>query len=250
MIKNFREALRRGTPLNGVLVTMPSPEVVEILSTAGFDWLFFDLEHSPTTFQDLQNLIRIASPRCFCAVRVPENNPVYISRALDVGAEGVILPRISSAAEAQQAVAWSKYPPRGTRGIGVGRAQSYGRELEEYLRHANDYIAVILQIEDAEGARNAREIARVEGVDALFVGPYDLSASLGVTGQVGHPSVQDAIAQVASCRSGDTAVGIFSLDPAALRARAEAGFTLLACGVDTTLLAQGAKIVLDELKPA
>lgn len=248
MIKNFREALRRGAPLNGVLVTMPSPEAVEILSNAGFDWLFFDGEHSPITFQALQDLIRIASPRCFCAVRVPENSPVYISQALDLGAEGVILPRISSAAEAQKAVAWSKYPPRGTRGIGVARAQSYGRELEAYLRNADDYIAVILQIEDAEGVRNAREIAQVEGVDALFVGPYDLSASLGVTGQVGHPSVQQGIAEVAACRSADTAVGIFSLDPAALRARAESGFTLLACGVDTLLLAQGAKAVVDGLK--
>jgi 2-keto-3-deoxy-L-rhamnonate aldolase RhmA len=250
MIKNFREALRRGTPLHGVLITLPSPETVEILSHAGFDWLFFDLEHSPITFQELQNLIRAASPDCFCAVRVPENSPVYISRALDVGAEGVILPRTATAAEAQRAVACSKYPPHGTRGIGVARAQSYGRELPEYLRNADDYIAVIPQIEDAEGVRNAREIARVEGVDALFVGPYDLSASLGVTGQVGHPSVQQGIAEVASCRSDDTAVGIFSLDPAVLRARAEDGFTLLACGIDTTILARGAKAVMDGLRSA
>ncbi len=250
MINNFRDALKSQEAMTGVLVTLPSPEVVEILSESGFDWLFFDLEHSAMSFETLQNLLRAVSDKCFSAVRVPEATNTYVAKALDSGAEAVIFPRISTVEEAELAVSLSKYPPLGNRGVGLSRAHRYGREFSEYIQLANDRVACILQVEDRLGVENVDLIAGVDGVDAIFVGPYDLSMNLGIPGDVSHPEVKDAIDKIALCRRKNLALGILSLDPKTLASYATLGYSLLACGFDSTLLAKGAEDVLRDFANA
>ncbi|MEJ2584251.1 MAG: aldolase/citrate lyase family protein [Robiginitalea sp.] len=246
MIKPFRNALRSGEKLNGLLITIPSPEIVEIASNAGFDWLFIDLEHSAISFETLENMLRAVSDSCFAAVRVPEATAAYVAKVLDAGAEGVIFPRISSEEEAQKAVSFCKYPPLGNRGVGVSRAQGYGSTFSEYLEVANDRIACILQIEDEPGAVNAAGISRVPGVDALFIGPYDLSMSLGIPGDVTHERIKEIIRKIAEIGSKETALGILTTEMESYREYAALGYHLLACGIDTQILKNGASQLLKD----
>jgi 2-keto-3-deoxy-L-rhamnonate aldolase RhmA len=241
MIKPFRNTLRSKQQLHGLLITIPSPEVVEIISRAGFDWLFFDLEHSAIGFETLQNLLRSVPESCFVAVRVPEATTTHVAKVLEAGAEGVIFPRVSTARQAQEAVALCKYPPLGSRGVGIGRAQGYGRTFSEYLEVANDHIACIVQIEDGLGANNASSIADVEGVDALFVGPYDMSMSMGIPGEVTHDSIQKIIRRIPEVISKETALGILTTDLATVKEYADLGYNLMACGLDTQILNIGAR---------
>jgi len=241
MIKPFRNALTSGQQLNGLLITMPSPEMVEIISSAGFDWLFFDLEHSSIGMDTLQNLLRCVPDSCYVAVRVPEATSTYVARVLEAGAEGVIFPRISTEQQAQKAVSLCKYPPLGNRGVGVSRAQGYGTTFSEYLKVANDRIACILQIEDETGAKNASLISAVEGVDALFVGPYDLSMSMGIPGEVAHDSIKKIIRRIPEVTSKETGLGILTTDMALVKEYSGLGYNLMACGLDTQILNNAAR---------
>jgi 2-dehydro-3-deoxyglucarate aldolase/4-hydroxy-2-oxoheptanedioate aldolase len=250
MIKPFRKAIRTGQQLNGLLITMPSPEVVEILSNAGFDWLFFDLEHSVITPETLQNLLRGVPDSCFVAVRVPEATPTYVAKVLEAGAEGVIFPRISTAEQAEKAVSLCKYPPLGNRGVGVGRAQGYGTAFSEYLDVANERIACIVQIEDELGVKNASRISAVAGVDALFVGPYDLSMSMGIPGEVAHENIAKIIHRLPEVIAMEIGLGILTTDMEAAREYADLGYNLMACGIDTQLLGNGARQLLTEVEKA
>ncbi len=248
MIKPFRNALKSGNQLNGLLITVPSPELVEIVSVAGFDWLFFDLEHSAMGFDTLQNLLRSVSDACFTAVRVPEATGAYVAKVLDAGAEGVIFPRISTEEQARKAVALCKYPPLGSRGVGLSRAQGYGNTFSEYLKVANERVACILQIEDEQGAKNASRISRLEGVDALFVGPYDLSMSMGIPGEVTHDRIKRIIRDIAEVSSHDTGLGIFTTDTASVREYSGLGYNLIACGIDVQLLNNGVNQLINTVK--
>ena len=244
MIKPFRNVLKSGQQLNGLLITVPSPELVEIVSDAGFDWLFFDLEHSAISIEGLQNMLRCVSDPCYAAVRVPEATSTHVAKVLEAGAEGVIFPRISTAEQARKAVSLCKYPPLGNRGVGVGRAQGYGYTFSEYLKVANDRIACIVQIEDELGAKNAGIISAVEGVDALFVGPYDLSMSMGIPGEVGHGSIKSIIRSIPDAISKETGLGILTTDMEAVREYSGLGYNLMACGLDTQLINSGARQLL------
>ena len=248
MIKPFRAAITSGQPLYGLLITIPSPEVVEIVSRAGFDWLFFDLEHSAMGPETLQNLLRCVPDSCFSAVRVPEATSTHVAKALEAGAEGVIFPRVSTEAQAMKAVSLCKYPPLGNRGVGVGRAQGYGNTFSEYLGVANDRIACILQIEDELAAENAGRISAVEGVDALFMGPYDLSMSMGIPGEVTHERINTVIRQIPENVSKETGLGILSTNPETLTEYAHLGYTLLACGLDSQLINNGARQLFDAVQ--
>ena len=250
MIKPFRNALTSGQPLNGLLITIPSPEVVEIVSRAGFDWLFFDLEHSSIGIDTLQNLLRCVPDSCFAAVRVPETTSTYVARVLEAGAEGVIFPRISTEEQARKAVSLCKYPPLGNRGVGVSRAQGYGTTFSEYLEVANERIACILQIEDELGAKNASKISAVDGVDALFVGPYDLSMSMGIPGEVAHENIKKIIRRLPEVISKETGLGILTTDMAAVKEYTGFGYNLMACGIDTQLLSNGARELLKAVENA
>jgi 2-dehydro-3-deoxyglucarate aldolase len=217
MIQDFRARLRRGERLLGTMVTLPAPEVAELMAAVGFDWLFLDAEHGVFDAHTLQAMLQGAGVATPCVVRVPAAVEVPIKQALDIGAAGIIAPQVNSAAQAEQVVSWAKYSPAGTRGVGVGRAHGYGLRLGEYLATANDLTVVIVQAEHRDAVANIEAIVRVAGIDAVLVGPYDLSASLGRMGQVDHPDVVAAIDHVTVvCRQVGVPLGIFGVSAQAV----------------------------------
>jgi 2-keto-3-deoxy-L-rhamnonate aldolase RhmA len=249
MEHDFRARLRRGDRLIGTMVTLPSPEVTEVLASVGFDWLFLDAEHGVLATRDLQALLQAAGRAMPGVVRVAAAAEVPIKKALDIGAAGVIVPQVNSAVQAEQVVRLARYSPLGTRGVGVGRAHGYGLRLQEYLASANEQIAVIVQVEHIDAVWQIEAIVGVGGIDAVLVGPYDLSASLGRLGEVAHPDVQAAIDCVTRvCHDAGIRLGIFGVSAATLQPYLAQGYTLLVAGVDTLLLAQAAQAMLSQLK--
>ncbi len=249
MNPDFRQRLRKHERLIGTIVTLDAPPVTELLAAAGFDWLFIDGEHAPLDFARIQVLLQAAGDRCPCIVRVPGIDEVFVKKALDIGADGVIVPQVRSAAQAKEIVRWCRYPPQGGRSVGVGRAHGYGPRFNDYVARANDEISVILQIENADAVTAIEKIAAVEGVDALFVGPYDLSGSLGAPGAVTDSRVVKAIERVRDvCRQSNMPAGIFGIDGDAVKPWIAEGFTLIAVGIDTLLLAAAASDTLAALR--
>jgi len=249
MIHQFRQRLKSGELLIGPMVTLSSPEVVEILTGVGFDWLFIDAEHGAFATRDIQTLLQSAGPHMPGVVRLAMSDEVAIKKALDVGAAGIIAPMVNSAEQAEQVVRLAKYAPLGSRGVGLSRAHGYGLKFQDYVDTANEHVAVIVQAEHIEAVEQMEAIVQVAGVDAVLIGPYDLSASLGRIGQVTHPSVTGAIDHVThTCRQAGVRLGIFGLSVAAVKPYIERGYTLIVAGVDTMLLGQAAKNLLSELK--
>jgi 2-dehydro-3-deoxyglucarate aldolase/4-hydroxy-2-oxoheptanedioate aldolase len=231
-------------------VTLPAPEVAEILAGLGFDWLFIDAEHSPLEMRDAQALLQAAGPRCPGLVRVPAGEEVWIKKALDIGAAGIIVPQVHSAEQAKRVVSLCKYPPQGFRGVGVARAQGYGGRFGEYVATANEKVAVVIQAESAEAVQDIRSIAAVPGIDAVLVGPYDLSASLGKPGKLSDPDVLGAIAAVTEvCLDAGVRLGAFGADASAVRPFVDQGFTLIAAGIDTLFVSTAASQLLAALVP-
>lgn len=178
----------------GSWITLNNSSIAEIMADAGFDWLCVDLEHSVTDYAEVQQLIiAIQSKGIKAFVRVGDNNSRIIKRVLDAGADGIIVPSVNSAEEAKKAVNWIKYPPEGRRGVGLARAQSYGFGFESYRDLRAKQIKLIVQIEHISAIRELDAIIQTEGVDGTFIGPYDLSGSLGKPGQWDEPEVKDAI---------------------------------------------------------
>lgn len=180
--------------LIGSWITLNHPSVAEIMADAGFDWLCVDMEHSVTDYAEAQQLIlAIQSKGLKAFVRVGENNTRIIKRVLDAGADGIIVPSVNSAAEAKKAVDAVKYPPLGKRGVGLSRAQSYGFGFEDYRDHKASNIKLIVQIEHINAINELDAIISTEGVDGTFIGPYDLSGSMGMPGQWDNPDVKEAL---------------------------------------------------------
>ena len=246
---SFRERLLRGDRLIGTTVTLPSPEVAEILSCVGFDWLWIDTEHSPYDTLMAQRLLQAAGPGFPSIIRVPWADDVWIKKALDTGATGVIVPQVNTANDARKVVAACKYPPAGTRGVGSTRAHTYGLEFQSYIDSANRETAIIVQAEHIEAVDNIEEIAAVEGLDALMVGPYDLSASMGKIGQVQDPAVQQAIEKIRQAsRAAGKQLGIFCNSPEAARPWMEKGFSLISLGTDAMHLIEATRSAISTLK--
>lgn len=249
MKESFRKKLHRGDPLIGTLITIPSTEISEIYAHAGFDWLFIDLEHSALSVKDAQMILQSASPQVECLIRVPSNDETWIKKALDIGASGIIIPQVKTAAEAKKAIQFCKYPPEGIRGVGIARAQGYGEKFQEYVVNANDDIAVIIQIEHIDAAKNIEEIIQIAGIDCLFIGPYDLSASMGKMGLTADLDVQDAIKHVkVHAETAKIPLGIFGVTADAVQPYIENGYTLIAVGIDTMLISKVAKGIVGKLK--
>ncbi|MHC4201588.1 MAG: HpcH/HpaI aldolase family protein, partial [Planctomycetota bacterium] len=193
----LRARLARGEVTFGPIVVMPSPEVAEAMALAGFDWVWIDAEHGPIDVTTCQRMLQaVARAPATPLVRVADNDPAAIKTVLDAGAHGIVVPMVNSADEARRAVSACRYPPDGIRGLAAGRAQGYGVEFEDYVATANREIQVIVQIETREAVDAVDEIADVPGIDVIFVGCYDLSASLGHTADVDHPEVLDALERV------------------------------------------------------
>jgi 2-keto-3-deoxy-L-rhamnonate aldolase RhmA len=241
VIQDFRARLLRGEPLFGTLVSLPSPEIVEVLSAVGFDWLFVDAEHGPFDAHTLTAMVRAAGETP-CLVRTPPRDDAAIARALDAGAAGVVVPQVHDADDAAHVTALAHYPPTGVRGIGVTRANAYGRRAREYLATANDLVSVVVQAESALALANIDAIARVPGVDAVLVGPNDLAANLGHPGRVDAPEVRDAIGLILdACRVAGRRAGIFGLTADSVHPWFGRGASLVVAGADAVLLGDAAR---------
>ena len=243
----FAARLRAGETLLGAIIALPCAEVAELFSRAGFDWLFIDTEHSPLDPLAAQGLLQAA--RCPCLVRVPVGEEAVIKKALDIGAAGVIVPQVNTAADAERIVAYCKYPPLGSRGVGIVRAHGYGLDFQEYVAGANDSVIVMLQIEHIDAVNNIESIVRVPGVDALMIGPYDLTGSMGRLGQVDDAEVQAAIEKVRkACAAAGMKLGIFAATAAGMRPYIDKGYTLPIAGMDLMLLSAAARGMVQALK--
>lgn len=248
-MQDFRSRVRQRDTLLGTLVTLGAPQVSELFALAGFDWLWIDQEHAPLAADQVQQHVQAVAGRAGTVVRVPWNDPVSIKQALDTGCDGVLVPQVRTVDEARRAVAASRYPPVGERSVGIARAHGYGMTHAEYVRAANDTIAVFLQIEHISALPRLDEILAVPDVDAVVVGPYDLSASVGRPGEWTHPDVVAAIATVAdTCRRMRMPWGAFAPDSASARSFVHRGATLVAIGLDITYLWKGGRAALAEVR--
>lgn len=246
--KAFTQRLRNGDLLIGTLISLNSPEIAEILSHIDYDWLFIDAEHGAFNPQQTQSMLQAAGETP-CVIRIPAGDDVWIKKALDIGAAGIIVPQVHTAEQAEQIINQCKYSPAGNRGVGIGRAHTYGIDFENTIKNANDETAVILQAESRAAIDNIEDIVKVPGLDAILIGPYDLSASLGRIGEVDHPEVQNAINRIADvCKAANIKLGYFGINASAVKPAMENGFTLITVGVDTLFIIKAATETLEELK--
>lgn len=249
MLTDFKTRLARGDAFIGTFVCLPSPESAELLAEIGYDWLIVDTEHGPFDVLTAQRMLQAVARRCPCVVRVPSNEEVWIKKALDIGAAGVLVPLVNSPEIAGRVARACRYAPEGTRGMGLARAQRYGVGFQDYVESANREIVAIVQAEHVEAVHHIEAIAAVPGIDAIFVGPYDLSASMGKPGQVRDPEVQTAVRKVrdATLKAGRR-LGIYCPDAESARDFMRQGYTLIGMSTDLNYLSQSAGAALAAAK--
>lgn len=241
----FGERLRTtDRPLVGMWVVSGSPIAAEIAAGSGLDLLLIDGEHSANTLESIQLQLQVVAAFPVCPlVRVPFGDAVVIKQVLDLGAQNLIVPMVSSAEQAAALVQAVRYPPQGVRGVGSALARSSRwNRVDDYLAQANDSVSLTVQIESAEAVEQADEILAVDGVDAVFVGPADLSASLGLLGQQGHPTVVSTVERVldAAAAAGKPA-GVNAFDPVMAEHYLERGASFVLVGADVSLLARASE---------
>jgi 2-dehydro-3-deoxyglucarate aldolase len=247
----FRRSLLSHERLIGCWASLASPISTEVLGYSGFDWLLIDGEHAPNDLQTIMlQLMALKDSPSAAVVRPQWAEPILLKRLLDLGVYNFLMPFIESAEQAALAVAATRYPPRGIRGIAIAhRSNRYGH-VPEYFEQIDDNISVLIQIESRAGVDAVEEIAKVEGVDALFIGPSDLSASLGHFGKPNHPEVQEAMAHVLSvAKAQHKPVGILSAQEADCRRYLDLGMTVVAVGLDVTLLRNASRELCERFKP-
>jgi 2-dehydro-3-deoxyglucarate aldolase len=246
----FRQDLIAGKRLIGCWCSLGSPITTEVLGVAGFDWILLDAEHAPNDVLSLiPQLMALKDSASAPVVRPSSNGVVEIKRLLDAGFHNFLVPYVESADEARRAVAATRYPPAGVRGVSVSqRSNRYG-SVADYFKVVNDNIAVMLQIESRAGVAAAAEIAAVDGVDGLFIGPSDLAAGYGHLGSPTHPEVQAAMAAVfAAAKSAGKPVGILSPVEADARRYLEMGASYVAVGSDLGVLRMGTQALADKYR--
>jgi 2-keto-3-deoxy-L-rhamnonate aldolase RhmA len=245
----FKTRIRKPPAAIGTMITLDSPEVAEALSMCGLDWLFIDMEHGALDIAATQRLVQAMRGDCRSLVRVPENTGLWIRRVLDTGCDGIIVPFVCSAADAQRAVDAARYPPGGHRSVGVARAHGYGLHFAEYVGEANDRVTVIVQAEHVKAVERIHEILEVPGIDGVLIGPYDLSGSMNRLGDVRHPEVQAAIAKVRdACASAGMPTGFFVLSPEQVEAELAAGVSFICVGTDVSMMTAVAKRVVQKTR--
>jgi len=237
---SLKAQLNRSELTIGSWVTLGHPSIAEIMASAGFDWLVLDMEHSVLELSEVQAIIQVLDAKqCPAIVRLTSNHPDQIKRVMDAGATGVMVPMIKSAADAKAAVDGVYYPPRGQRGVGLARAQGYGASFPAYRAWLEDNAVIVVMIEHVDAVQAIDEILAVPGIDAYIIGPYDLSGSMGRPGDLNHPDVQAAIANVleAGRRAGKPGgIHVIEPDPQALQQRIAAGFNFLGYALDIRIL--------------
>lgn len=236
----------------GSWITIAHPSIIDVMASAGFEWLVVDMEHTSIDLSQAHILIAtIQANNMKALVRVSKNEEVIIKRVLDMGADGIVVPMIKNAAEAKEAIDYAKYPPVGKRGVGLFRAQKYGQGFNEYKQWVKDELVIIAQIEHIEAVNNIEEIITVEGIDGVIIGPYDLSGSMGFPGDFYRTDVSQAIQKVVDvCKLHNKPSGfhVIESDPAKLQQRIDEGCTFLAYSVDFFFLGDKAREGMNKIQ--
>jgi 4-hydroxy-2-oxoheptanedioate aldolase len=249
---SFKRALRAGKAQIGLWSSLSSNYTVEVIAGAGFDWILLDSEHSPADIENLLTQLQAAAPYpTHAVVRIPWNDMVTIKRVLDIGAQSLLVPYVSTKEEARNAVSYTRYPPAGVRGVaGTTRATRFGR-VPDYARRAHEEICLLVQVETQQALENIEAICAIDGVDGIFIGPADLHASFGHTGEIANPKVKplidDAIRRI---RKAGKAPGILTPNEADARHWLECGALFVAVGADVGILARGAEALAAKFKKA
>ena len=234
----FKRALAEGRTLFGAWLMSGSLSTAEALGVAGFDFLVVDMEHTPLeTHHMIDTLRTIAGTPASAVVRMPWNDMVMIKRALDGGAQSVLMPFVQDAEEARRAVSYTRYPPHGIRGVaGMHRGNRYGT-VPNYFKSGDEELCVMVQIETMAALERLPEIAAVPGVDSIFIGPADLSASMGYLGDIGNAKVQDTLRAAAQqCKALGKPVGIIGANPELVTRYVEYGYSWIAIGSDMSFM--------------
>ena len=247
----FKLALAAGKPQIGLWSSLSSNYSVEVIAGAGYDWILLDCEHSPNDLENLLTQLQAAAPYpSHPVVRVPWNDMVTIKRVLDVGAQSLLIPYVSTAEEARAAVSYTRYPPAGVRGVaGTTRATRFGR-IKDYAKRAHEEICVLVQVETQGALDNIEAICAVDGVDGVFIGPADLHASLGHTGEIANPAVKPLIDEaIRRIRKKNKAPGILTSNEADAKHWLGCGALFVAVGADVGILARGAEALAAKFRP-
>ena len=238
-VRTIRTALQIGSPVIGSWMQIPDSNIAEIMGRAGYQWVAIDMEHGPVAVNQLPDIFReLELGGTLPLARVASPLPINCRQALDQGAAGVVVPMISSAAQLQAIVNECHWPPRGRRGVGFQRANVFGKFFDSYTQEAQESL-VVAQIEHIDAVNDLESILKVKGLDAIMVGPYDLSASLGMTGDFENKKYKDVLSKILEvCAEQKVSCGIHVVQPDAkmLKQRISEGYTFIAYGVDTVFL--------------
>lgn len=252
-MKNLKKRIRNGETLIGCWLNLGSSITAELVGKAGFDWVLIDLEHGTGTEKDvLYQLQALEHTPAAAMVRVESYERQRFHRILDLGAEGIMCPRINNVQEAQRAAKAMRYPPEGIRGVArIVRATNYGVESQDYLASSKDTLVGIVQVESEQVLHCLDDIAAIDGIDVLFVGPSDLSMALGIFGQLDHPRFIDALKATSSAaKKAGKATGILMQGPEELKKYHDLGFRFIACGADAAFVVSGARKMAGDLRAA
>ncbi len=244
----LKQTLKDGGTAIGMFITCDSPDIVEVVGLTGFDFIIIDTEHGSLSVETTQNLIRSAELRGITPItRVTEQSETTILRSLDVGAHGIQVPQVNNKSIAEGIVKATKYFPLGNRGLALARASEYGLiDAMEYFEKSNEETLIVAHCENKQGLDNLEEIVKVPEIDVIFLGPFDMSQSLGIPGQIYHPMIEAAAERVLKLsHSSGKAAGIFVSNGEQAKLRIQQGFQYVALGLDITLFASACK---NELK--
>ncbi|GAA4467481.1 HpcH/HpaI aldolase/citrate lyase family protein [Nibrella saemangeumensis] len=249
-MKNLKKRLQQGETLHGCWLNLGSSLTAEIVGLAGFDWVLIDLEHGAGSERDvLYQLQALEHTSTAAIVRVESSESQRIHRVLDMGAEGIMCPKVTNPAGAHKVVSGLHYPPHGNRGVAkMVRATGFGQHFAQYYQEARDNILGVVQIETVEVLNHLDEVAALDGVDVLFIGPADLSMELGIFGQFDHPRFKEALREtVNAAQKAGKATGILFFNPDDYQTYHDLGIRLIACGADATFVADGARTLAKRL---
>ncbi|MCC7495754.1 MAG: hypothetical protein IT204_25610 [Fimbriimonadaceae bacterium] len=243
-----KRKLQAGEAAYGAWQMIGHPTVAELLAAEGFDWLCVDLEHTPIDAQTFENVARAVRPSGVdLLARLHGCDPLQTKTVLDAGAQGVIVPLVNTAQQAAEAAAMARFPPVGTRGAAFSRASDFGRRFRDYFLAHNEQVLVVPMIEHIAAVENLDAILSTPGLDAILIGPYDLSCSMGRPGELQHPEVQGALEAILDgCRRHGVPPGIHVVSTAAsaVQEAVQRGFRFVGCGLDTAFVIDGARRVL------
>jgi len=250
MVNKLKALVETGAPAIGSWIGFTDPYSVEVIADAGFDWLLIDTEHFPISRETLRTiLVAMKGSSSVPVVRLPSNSPDHFQTALDLGAQGVVVPMVSSPQDASRAVACCRYPPLGTRGFSPTRASRYFQDLEQYAQTANGQISLIVQIETPDAVANIDAILTTSGIDGIFIGPSDLASFMNMPGRTNHPDVERVVGQlIDSACAHSMPFGLPTWTPDEFLSYVKRGARLLTLGSDLHFLANGARSSLSGIR--